>query len=84
MDNLYVVEYSTKQNAFHVSTVKEMIRNNFDQFVQFRAVNDYVPLFIGSEEKAREVCTKLKQLRDKPVFAPKPPPEKRYNKQCII
>lgn len=84
MQDLYVVEYSTRQNAFHVSSIKEMVENNLSQFLQFRAVNDYVPLFVGSEEEARKACAKFKELRNKPVFAPKPPPKKRYNKQCII
>jgi hypothetical protein len=57
--NLFVVEYSLSQGAFHISTIKEMLQNNVGMILHRQTSNDY--LVVGITE-THEEAVKLSKV----------------------
>lgn len=64
--NLFVVEYSLEQQAYHISTLKQMLLNNLES-VATRTSGSYFPLFITrSRDEAKEFARRLEQIIGRP------------------
>lgn len=50
MKNKYVVEYSVSQDCFHVCTLEESLKLNFEN-AKLKKSNDYQILYIGGYEE---------------------------------
>ena len=51
MTDLYVLEWSKKQGMPHVQPLERTLSNNRKAYMDNRAVNDYVPLAVGTLEE---------------------------------
>ena len=60
MNNIFVGEFSVKQNAFNIATLEELTRTNLDALIDGRSL-DYIPITFGSS--IEEVQEKLDSLR---------------------
>jgi hypothetical protein len=59
LNDLYVIEFSRSQGAFHVERLSDVILTNWDLFARRRLV-DYVPIgLFPSRETALETCAIL-------------------------
>jgi len=56
----YVLEYSTKQKAFHRSTIDEMLQNNMHTFEK-KLDNPWIPIAIGTWEEMAKLGKKLQE-----------------------
>lgn len=67
-NDIFVLEYSKKQNAFHRSTLGEMIKNNRDVFDK-KIDNPWMPIAMGSWEDMALLGQKLqKEIYDKNIL----------------
>ena len=48
--DLYVLEWSKKQGMPHVQPLERTLSNNRKAYMDDRAVNDYVPLAVGTRD----------------------------------
>ena len=63
---MFVVEYSLKQQGYHVSTVKEMIQNNL-KLLRRRESTGYVPVALTEKrDEAIELANKFESLIGRP------------------
>ena len=58
--DIWTLEYSTKQNSFHIDLLEKTLETNLNATLEKRN-NDYQIIFIGSEEKCEEICKKVKE-----------------------
>lgn len=54
MDNLFVLEWSKKQNAFHIQTAMLTVEKNLNVLLAGDET-DYVPIMIGTREECEIV-----------------------------
>ena len=59
MSNTFVLEWSKKQNAFHVQDVDLMMNKNISALIDDRG-SDYIVLGIGSREKIDQLADKYR------------------------
>jgi hypothetical protein len=59
MSDSYVLEWSKKQNAFHIQETKVMIEKNLNNMIGDGS-NDYIVVFQGSREGCDTVASKLR------------------------
>ena len=62
--NLFVVEYSLSQGAFHISTIEEMLQNNVRMILQRQTSNDYLVVGVAA---THEEAVKLSKVFDQYV-----------------
>jgi hypothetical protein len=73
----WVVNWSERQQCFHVETVEEMLLRNRDNFEHHEEV-DFVPLrFADSIKEANEAAEKYRQMRGIPLLQHQIPKSKR-------
>jgi hypothetical protein len=46
----YVLEWSKKQNAFHIQPVEKTLASNQQKFIEDGQINDYHVLFVGEKQ----------------------------------
>lgn len=66
MKDLYVLEYSPTQQAFHIQLLVDAVESNRRRF-QFKPwdMYDWVPLFVGSQDACQMVAERgLEQMRE--------------------
>lgn len=64
IDNLWTVEWSFKQKAFHVESVETMLKNNREAFLRNQPT-DFIPLNIfNTREEADALCDQLQLDRN--------------------
>jgi hypothetical protein len=57
---IWVAEYSLKQNAFHMHTVDKMIEANL-YAISHKTGIDYIPFAIGPEKEVRAKCIQMEK-----------------------
>lgn len=64
---MWTVEFSESQQAFHVDTLDRILEKNLTRFYHPRGHNDWVMLMItNSHENAHKICAILKEDRKIP------------------
>ena len=64
--DLWVVEYSLSQRAFHISTVREMLETNFRMIVQHQESNDYLVVGVAeTRQEADEISNLFREYLEK-------------------
>ena len=61
MTDLYVLEWSKKQGMPHVQPLERTLSNNRKAYMDDRAVNDYVPLAVGTLEEMHIAADAIRQ-----------------------
>jgi hypothetical protein len=72
LDQLYVVEWSERQNVFHVHQVEAMLRKNLQCYLHQRDADhsDWMVLALTeSYDKAQDIVQRLKESLDLPPEA---------------
>ena len=62
MEDLWVLEWSKKQNCFHVQRAEWLCTKNFNYFLQDEALNDYHVIFVGSREEVDKIADKHRAI----------------------
>lgn len=64
--NLFVVEYSLSQGAFHVSTIEDMLQTNVRMILHHQTSNDYLVVGLAAtHEEAVELSKVFDQYLEK-------------------
>lgn len=58
IDDLWVLEWSETQRCYHRTKLCESLKKNLDSFYH-RRPNDYVPIFVGSDEDTGKVSERF-------------------------
>lgn len=62
MEDLWVLEWSKKQNCFHVQRADWTTTKNFTYFLQDKALNDYHVIFVGSRQDVEKTADKHRSI----------------------
>lgn len=58
LDDLWVLEWSERQRCYHVDKLCNSIVKNIDSF-RCRRSNDYVPIWVGSNEEVEKASERF-------------------------
>lgn len=50
IEDKFILEWSSKQNSFHIQTLQDCIMSNIESFAREKST-DYIPLMIGTREE---------------------------------
>jgi hypothetical protein len=62
MKELWVLEWSHEANMFHTQPLAESLRVAMNHFMTNTAPNDWIPIFIGTEEQVDARAAQLDQI----------------------
>ncbi len=62
MKDLWILEWSHEANTFHVQELKRSIDGWRRHFLANSAPNDWVPIFVGTEQEADAEAERLDQI----------------------
>ena len=65
IEETYVGEYSPQQECFNICTLKEMLNNNRQMFIN-NSFSGYIPLCMGSEAAVHNELDKLREKYGRP------------------
>lgn len=75
IEELYLIEWSEKQQVFHVDKIKQILKNNLHAYVRNRKI-EYFPVAIAhTYEEAQTIAKLLEQEREKNLGVQEMPPQ---------
>ena len=63
MSNLYVLEWSKRDNAFHVDELARSLSSNRDAY-RDDAERDYIPLYVGTLQEVQDAADAARHTLD--------------------